>query len=155
MVNRISGKLKGQALGSFSVGGNAGFAVGPMVAGFCAYAFDIRGLVIFGLVNTVLSAILYVNMPKVLKMAADAEIKDTMAHKNEAKENDWGAFSKLTVVIFARSVGFTICNTFIPIYWITVLHGTEVAHTVYQFFHSFHLLKHIISIYKMNIIYPS
>ncbi|MGE1063047.1 MFS transporter [Megasphaera paucivorans] len=124
MVNRISGKLKGQALGSFSVGGNAGFAVGPMVAGFCAYAFDIRGLVIFGLVNTVLSAILYVNMPKVLKMAADAEIKDTMAHKNEAKENDWGAFSKLTVVIFARSVGFTICNTFIPIYWITVLHET-------------------------------
>ena len=54
MVNRISGSLKGQAMGSFSVGGNAGFAVGPLVAGFCAYAFDIHGLVIFGIINMIM-----------------------------------------------------------------------------------------------------
>lgn len=124
MVNKIAGKLKGQALGSFSVGGNAGFAIGPMAAGFCAYAFDIHGLVIFGIVNTILSAILYKNMPKILEIAKNAEVVETKAHPDEVKENDWPSFSKLTVVIFARSVGFTICNTFIPIYWITVLHST-------------------------------
>lgn len=124
MVNKISGQLKGRALGSFSVGGNAGFAIGPMVAGFCAYAFDIHGLVIFGIMNTILAIILYKNMSKILAMAQRAEVAETKAHPGAVKENDWPAFSKLTVVIFARSVGFTLCNTFIPIYWISVLHST-------------------------------
>ena len=46
------------------------------------------------------------------------------AHMAAYPEIDWPAFSKLTVIIFARSIGFTICNTFIPIYWITVLNST-------------------------------
>lgn len=124
MVNKISGKLKGQALGSFSVGGNAGFAVGPMLAGFCAYAFDIRGLVIFGVVNTILAGIIYYNMPTILAQAKSADQEVAKAGAGEAQTNDWPSFSKLTVVIFARSIGFTLCNTFIPIYWINVLHAT-------------------------------
>jgi FSR family fosmidomycin resistance protein-like MFS transporter len=124
MVNKIAGNLKGQALGSFSVGGNAGFAVGPMAAGFFAYAYDIHGLVLFGIVNTILASILYKKMPHILDIAKKAEISETTAHPNEIKQNDWPAFSKLTVIIFARSIGFTICNTFIPIYWITVLNST-------------------------------
>ena len=123
-VNKISGKLKGQALGSFSVGGNAGFAVGPIIAGFCAYAFHIYGLIIFGIINLIFAALLYHFMPKILKQIEE-EIK---THKNadlsEEKRNDWKSFSKLTIVIFVRSIGFTICNTFIPIYWIYVLNAS-------------------------------
>lgn len=121
MVNRIAGKLKGQALGSFSVGGNAGFAVGPMVAGFSAYTFDIHGLVIYGIVNLIIATTMYRQMPTVLSMAAAADQAEAKAHPNAIHENDWKSFSKLTVVIFARSIGFTLCNTFIPIFWITVL----------------------------------
>lgn len=124
MVNKISGKLKGQAMGSFSVGGNAGFAVGPMVAGFCAYAFDIRGLVIFGIVNFIMAAFLYSRMPRVLAIADAADVAEHRAHPDDHKENDWGAFSKLTVVIFARSIGFAISNAFIPIFWIHILHAS-------------------------------
>ena len=124
MVNRIAGPLKGQALGSFSVGGNAGFAIGPMVAGFSAYTFDIHGLVLYGIVNLIIAAVLYHAMPTVLTMAAAADKAEAKAHPGASHENDWKAFSKLTVVIFARSIGFTLCNTFIPIYWITVLGAT-------------------------------
>lgn len=124
MVNRITGSLKGQALGSFSVGGNAGFAIGPMVAGFSAYTFDIHGLVLYGIVNVIVAAILYHSMPTILTMAAAADKAEAKAHPGASHENDWGAFSKLTVVIFARSIGFTLCNTFIPIYWITILGAT-------------------------------
>ena len=124
MVNKISGPLKGQAMGSFSVGGNAGFAVGPIVAGFCAYTFHIYGLVIFGLINFIIAALIYHFMPKVLHQVSDADIAETKAHPNEEKHNDWRSFSKLTVVIFVRSIGFTLCNTFIPIYWIHVLQAS-------------------------------
>ena len=63
-------------------------------------------------------------MPKVLHQVSDADIAETKAHPNEEKHNDWRSFSKLTVVIFVRSIGFTLCNTFIPIYWIHVLQAS-------------------------------
>ena len=48
-------------------------------------------------------------------------------HSNEPQpKNDWNAFGKLSFVIFARSIGFTILNSFIPIYWISVL-GTSAS----------------------------
>lgn len=124
MINKIAGPLKGQAMGTFSVGGNGGFAIGPMVAGFCAYAFHIYGLVIFGIVNVCIALFLYSRMPKVLQQVQDADLADIKAHRQDHKENDWHSFSKLTVVIFVRSIGFSVCNAFIPIYWIHVLHAT-------------------------------
>lgn len=126
MVNKISGDLKGQAMGSFSVGGNAGFAIGPLVAGFCAYTFDIHGLCIWALVNFTLAFILYHNMPKVLSMAEAADEEQHQAHPEEVADNDWPAFGKLSFVIFARSIGFALCNTFVPIFWIHVL-GASAA----------------------------
>ena len=122
MVNNIAGDRKGQALGTFSVGGNAGFAIGPMVAGACAYAFDIHGLVIFGIVNAIIAFILYHQMSHILALVNDANLAEKQAHPGEVLTNDWSAFGRLSVVIFVRSVGFTVCNTFIPLYWIHVLH---------------------------------
>ncbi|ERT57833.1 MULTISPECIES: MFS transporter [Megasphaera] len=122
LVNRIAGSLKGQALGSFSVGGNAGFAVGPVAAGLCAYSLGIHGLVVFGIINGLLAFFLYRRMPSVLALAQAADVAENKAHPHEGKENDWRSFGKLTVVIFARSIGFALCNAFIPLYWINVLH---------------------------------
>ncbi len=125
LVNKISGEFKGRALGSFSVGGNAGFALGPMVAAFCAYKFNIKGLVIFGLVNLIIACILYSRMPKVLSLTKNNDsVSIDNGFKPNLPENDWPAFRKLTACIFTRSVGFTVANTFIPIYWINVLHST-------------------------------
>lgn len=121
MVNCIAGKQKGQAIGAFSVGGNAGFAIGPIIAGFSAYTFDIHGLIIYGIFNSIIAIFVYRRMPEILRLAANANQAEVKAHPNAARENDWKSFSKLIVPIFARSVGFAICNAFIPIYWIAVL----------------------------------
>ena len=126
MVNQIAGEQKGKALGTFSVGGNGGFAAGPVVAGLCAYAFDIHGLVVFGIVNLLIAALLYTRIPCVLKKIAANVRAETRAHITETRKNDWHSFGKLTVVIFARSIGFALCNSFIPLYWISVL-GTSAT----------------------------
>lgn len=127
MVNNIAGDRKGQALGTFSVGGNAGFAIGPMVAGACAYAFDIHGLVIFGIVNVLIAFLLYHQMPRILSQVSEATTAEKKAHPGEVRTNDWSAFGRLSVVIFVRSVGFTVCNAFIPLYWIHVLHASPAT----------------------------
>lgn len=120
MVNRIAGDKKGQALGCFSVGGNAGFAVGPFLAGLIAYKFNIYGLLIFTGVNLLLAAILFKQIPQALAQAKELH-QQAAGQVVAAPTNNWNAFAKLSPVIFARSVGFTISNTFIPIYWIKVL----------------------------------
>ena len=129
MVNRIAAKAKGQALGTFSVGGNAGFAIGPIVAGICAYKLGIHTLLVFGIVNTVLAAVLWTKMSYVLRQVSLSDSKETEKKTVKVKENDWKSFGILSLPIFARSIGFTLSNTFIPIYWMTVLHASATQGT--------------------------
>ena len=129
MVNRVSGKAKGQALGIFSVGGNAGFAVGPIVAGFCAYKIGIHSLVLFGIINLLIGAALSWQMSSVLRQVAAQQQLEAENAGAEEKKNDWNSFGKLFFAILARSLSFTLSNTFIPIYWITVLHTSATQGT--------------------------
>lgn len=129
MVNRIASDAKGQALGTFAVGGNVGFAVGPVAAGFCAYKAGIHSLVIFLIVNVLIAAEIQFTMPSVLRRISLGKEEEKKQQALHPKENNWPAFGKLSIVILARSIGFTISNTFIPIYWMTVLHATATQGT--------------------------
>ena len=126
MVNRIAGAVRGRAMGTFSVGGNAGFAVGPALAGLCAYGLGIEWLFLFAAVNAALAAALFFCMPKAEAAAAETSRAEAKKRRG-ALRNRWGAFGKLSVTILARSVAFTTCNTFIPLYWIHVLGADEAA----------------------------
>ncbi|WP_299145302.1 MFS transporter [uncultured Dialister sp.] len=125
MVNRISGEAKGRAMGIFSVGGNAGFAIGPLLAGLCAYSLGIQSLLIFGVLNALIALSIFLRMPSVLRIISLAEKKKSLAHGKEEKTNDWWSFGKLSVLILARSLGFTLSNTFIPLLWIHVMGASE------------------------------
>lgn len=122
MINDIAGENKGKAMGTFSLGGNGGFAVGPMFAGFCAYMTDVRLLALFGVFNAIVAIILHHFLPGILSDIAGMKRKAAAAGVENTR-NDWKSFGKLTVLIFARSIGFTVCNTFLPIFWIQVLHA--------------------------------
>lgn len=124
MVNRIAGKRKGQAIAIFSMGGNLGFAVGPIAAGICAYTIGIHSLLLFGVVNLSVGAAILWKLPAA-KRAAGQYIEEEKGEIAEAKKrNDWGSFGKLSLTMLARSLAFTLSNTFIPIFWVTVLHTT-------------------------------
>ncbi|MDY3297915.1 MFS transporter [Selenomonas sp.] len=127
MVNGLGGAQKGKALGAFSVGGNTGFAVGPMFAGFCAYVFDIHGLVFYGVFNVVAALFIHRYMSGILADIAKEQREEQAAHAGVARENDWPSFGKLSLAILARSTGFCVCNAFIPLFWIHVLGTSEQA----------------------------
>ena len=100
MVNGLAGDQKGKALGTFSVGGNAGFAIGPMFAGFCAYIFDVHGLVFFGIFNCLLALVLYRQLPGIQADIRHEQIAEAKAHPDRVLTNDWVAFGKLTFVSY-------------------------------------------------------
>ena len=119
LVGRIAGARKGQALSTFAVGGNGGFAVGPLAAGFCAYTLGISSLLVFGIVNACAALSIARKLPQTLNSVVRAAHKTTRG--NDEKKNDWLSFGRLSVVILARSLGFTLSNTFIPLFWVSVL----------------------------------
>ena len=89
MVNRISGSRKGRAMGIFSVGGNAGFAIGPLLAGFCAYRLGIHSLLIFGILNTVMAFAIVRCMASLRPAMARAEKEEALALGSMERKNDW------------------------------------------------------------------
>ena len=127
MVNGLAGAHKGKALGTFSVGGNGGFAAGPMFAGFCAYVADIHGLLFYAVFNIAVALLLLHRMPAIQRdIAAQSRAAEAKGQVAAAK-NDWASFGKLTVLIFARSIGFDVCNAFLPLYLISVLGATAAT----------------------------
>ena len=79
LVNTISGKAKGKSMSLFSVGGNGGWAFGPLLAVFLASTLGLKGLVCFGGISLVVAGILLLKIPEIhaeseaAKAAAKAE----------------------------------------------------------------------------------
>lgn len=168
-ANKVSGTSKGVGLSIFSVGGNAGFVLGPLLATWAMTSFDLPGTAVFGVLGLFTAAILVwqisrmrgddkTSMPSqavadndmpaqpattiATATTAKAANKTSDGIANSAGEigktggtsqthatveavslaspiNNWGEFSKLTLVIVCRSTLFVSLNTFIPLYWVS------------------------------------
>jgi MFS transporter, FSR family, fosmidomycin resistance protein len=109
-----SGRRRATGMSVFSVGGNAGFAAGPVLATPVFLLLGLRGGWAVGLVPVAVAAVLALALPRIaaLQFAATAP----SARASEGADR-WGAFLRLTGVLLARSVLFYGLNTFIPLYW--------------------------------------
>ena len=127
-ANKVSGAAKGTGLSIFSVGGNTGFVLGPLLAVSAIGAFGLRGTLVFGVLALVMALILVWQIARLEGPAAScAAGGEGRAATAPAGENDWREFSKLTVAIVVRSVVFVGFNTFIPLYWVHVFGQSKSA----------------------------
>ena len=125
LVNRTQSNELGNAMGRFAVGGSAGFALGPLLAGG-VYVFGGQFLWLFTAI-ALIGVLLY--MYAFTGSAATDVVGES---KNSAKStntgtNDWVSFGKLFFVIASRSILFSVLSIFIPILYITVINGEASA----------------------------
>lgn len=130
-ANRVSGSHKGVGMSFFSIGGNSGFIIGPLLAAAFVGGFGLAGMAVFGVIAAVMAITLLwqiVRLPAPVKTPRQQpEVAAVPAQPQAAEEqlatgvNDWRGFSRLIVVILCRSIVFVGCNTFIPLYWVNVL----------------------------------
>lgn len=142
-ANRVSGSRKGVGMSLFSIGGNSGFIIGPLlVAAFVGW-FGLRGMAIFGIIAAIMALAMFMGIsrlpgtpaapaPPVCKdippAPQDAEGAEFVSGDGKKPEvNNWRAFSRLLVVILSRSIVFAGCNTFIPLYWVNALAQSKGA----------------------------
>jgi FSR family fosmidomycin resistance protein-like MFS transporter len=120
LANIVAGSKKGAGISNFSVGGNIGFAIGPIIATLALSAFGMRGTAVF-LVPAVLMAALLLSQTKAYAAFGEQEIRRKQASGQSDQRDDWVGFSKLTAVNFLRSIVATGLMVFVPLYWVAVL----------------------------------
>ena len=116
LANLAAGDKKATGIGLFGIGGNAGFAVGPLLGTFLVLAGGLKNTAFFLLPAICICFFLQQRMrhfgaltPKVTATSVQAE------------PDNWPAFGRLSIVVICRSILFAGLNTFIPLYWIHVL----------------------------------
>ncbi len=125
LVNRTQSNELGNAMGRFAVGGSAGFALGPLLAGG-VYVFGGQFLWLFTVI-ALIGVLLYVYaFTGSTDTDAIGESKSSAKSTNSGT-NDWVSFGKLFFVIASRSILFSVLSIFIPILYITVINGEAGA----------------------------
>lgn len=122
-ANAVSGQNKGTGMSLFSIGGNGGFVLGPLLATACLGAFGLPGTTIFAVLAVMTAGTLVwsiARMGATKKTAAAGKAGPALGAEGETPaENNWREFLKLTVSIVTRSITFVGFNTFIPLYWVS------------------------------------
>ncbi|MBQ8744104.1 MAG: MFS transporter [Mailhella sp.] len=149
-ANIVSGQRKGVGLSIFSVGGNGGMVMGPLLVMFAVAGFPVAGFTIggFGLGGTALFSIIGIAMSAVLFQrirAWNIEARKTGNKMAPAPGvNDWHAFGILSVCLLTRAGIAVALSTYLPLYWQGVFHtSAETGNIVLVLFCLFGVVSNL------------
>jgi FSR family fosmidomycin resistance protein-like MFS transporter len=123
-MHRIEPKRRATAMSIFALGGNAGFALGPLAATGALALLGLRGSALL-CVPAVMLAIAYIIMWRSLKEAAPEPAHASGGAALSVSSpgvNEWARFGILSSAVFCRSVAFFALDSFLALYWIQNLH---------------------------------
>ncbi len=123
IVNRLSGKAKGKGAGFFSVGGNAGFALGSLFLGTLLLGNPaLRYL--FALPNIVIGILLFLATKKQFVRLLPQSEPSGAAKANIRISMNLPLLALLGMVLTRATVNSGI-STFVPLYYTSFLHGSS------------------------------
>ena len=123
-ANYVSGARRSSGMSLFSVGGNVGFALGPVLVTPLVLAFGLPGTLLLIIPTSLMGVALVHELPRLKGFRADlvggrVERSDLPAA--------WRPFAILGVVIALRSFVYFAFVTFIPLYYIHILHTSRAT----------------------------
>ena len=124
-ANFVAAENKATAMSLFGIGGQAGFAIGPVFTTALLLWLGLRGTLILALPAILIGIFLAFQVPR-FSVYMKTSTKKT-ATTQPAEPDEWVPFLRLSGVVFCRSIIFYTLNTFIPLYWIHVLHQSKAA----------------------------
>jgi FSR family fosmidomycin resistance protein-like MFS transporter len=122
----VSGERKGEGMSIFAVGGNIGFAVGPIVCSALMLGIGMRGTALF-IVQGAVVAVLLLTKVKTIHAAAMLQKTAAAEQADGGSKDNWRAFSLVSLSMFCRAIVNTCLNTFVPLFWVYVLAQSVAA----------------------------
>jgi MFS transporter, FSR family, fosmidomycin resistance protein len=126
-ANYVSGERRASGMSLFSVGGNVGFALGPVLVTPLVIAFGLHGTAFLLIPTWLMAAVMVHELPRLKKFR-----KDLVGGRVQTGEQHeaWGPFAILAGVIALRSFVYFGMVTFIPLYYVNVLHTSKALGSV-------------------------
>lgn len=122
LVNTITTNNLGKNMSIFSVGGNLGFGISPIIITLIMATLGFKGISLI-LIPTIIITVLIIKLIALDENTVNASVKDL--NNDKEYKNDWKSFSLLSVVLFGRSIIFYGLNTFLASYLISELSQTK------------------------------
>jgi FSR family fosmidomycin resistance protein-like MFS transporter len=121
-ANYVSGARRASGMSLFSVGGNVGFAVGPVIVTPLVLAFGLQGTVFVLIPTGLMAAVLWAELPRLRSFRSDV----VGSRVQQSRQRDaWWPFAMLAGVISLRSFVYFGMVTFIPLYYVSDLHSSK------------------------------
>jgi FSR family fosmidomycin resistance protein-like MFS transporter len=123
-ANYVSGARRASGMSLFSVGGNVGFALGPVLLTPVLLAFGLHGTLLVLAPSWLMAGVLVYELPRLRSFRSDV-VAGRVERSDEHEA--WGPFTILALVIAVRSFIYFGLITFIPLYYIHVLHAGKAV----------------------------
>ena len=118
-ANYVSGSRRAKGMSFFSVGGNAGMALGPVLVTPLVLIFGLPGALLLALPAMIMAAALFYEIPRMLGFKPEAVEKEE-GEQAEAPEH-WGPFVRMIGVVVVRSFVYFGLVAFVASYYERVL----------------------------------
>ncbi|MHB8657272.1 MAG: MFS transporter [Solirubrobacteraceae bacterium] len=122
-ANYVSGARRASGMSLFSVGGNIGFALGPVLVTPLVLAFGLHGTLFLLIPTWLMAGALAAELPRLRGFRSDVVAGRVRGDEPGA----WGAFAVLAAVIALRSFVYFGLVTFIPLYYVANLHAGKAT----------------------------
>jgi len=119
-ANYVSGARRASGMSLFSVGGNVGFALGPVLITPLLLAFGLQGTVFVLIPTWLMAGLLVFELPRLRGFRTDVVAGRVRRGRHQEA---WSPFVLLAGVIALRSFVYFGMVTFIPLYYVSVLHA--------------------------------
>ena len=123
-ANYVSGSGRARGMSFFSVGGNAGFALGPVLTTPLVLLFGLPGTLFLAVPAALMAAVLFIEMPRMIGFQPAAE--GDRDEEPVAAPEYWGPFAIMVGVVTLRSFVYFGLVAFVATYYAQVL-GTSTA----------------------------
>jgi FSR family fosmidomycin resistance protein-like MFS transporter len=125
-ANYVAGEKRATAMSFFSVGGNAGFALGPVLVTPLALAFGLGGTPLVAVLPAV-AAVLVARELGRLKGFRPAAATGDGRDAEAAEPDQWRPFALLSAAVAARSVVYFGLMTLVPLYFVNELDASKAT----------------------------
>jgi FSR family fosmidomycin resistance protein-like MFS transporter len=123
-MNAAAGERKATGMSVFSVGGSAGFALGPLLVTGLMLAFGLRGALLLAAPAAGMAAVLVSQLRCLPALPTTGSLGGQPVIR---RPDAWAPFGRLTAALVARSVIYFGFNTFLPLYWVDRLGQSPAA----------------------------
>jgi FSR family fosmidomycin resistance protein-like MFS transporter len=118
-ANYVSGSGRARGMSFFSVGGNAGFALGPALTTPLVLLFGLPGSLFLALPAVAMAAVLFHELPRMLTFKPEA-VESEEANQDSVPEH-WWPFARMIAVVIVRSFVYFGLVAFVASYYERVL----------------------------------